>query len=89
MNLTKELHVIRAHHLHYSSLLEDFKKTVVFIRDTKNPAMKNVPPEDKEFSRQIMNRECANLLSEIERLENSRRMQDKRLKNVMNLVSVV
>ncbi|KAF9037772.1 hypothetical protein BJ165DRAFT_1416932 [Panaeolus papilionaceus] len=86
MNLTKELHVIRAHHLHYSSLLEDFKKTVVFIRDTKNPAMKNVPPEDKEFSRQIMNRECANLLSEIERLENSRRMQDKRLKNVMNLV---
>ncbi|PPQ75298.1 hypothetical protein CVT24_007521 [Panaeolus cyanescens] len=87
MNLTRELHIIRAHHLHYSSLLEDFKKTVVFIRDTKNPAMHNLPPEEKQFSRDMMVRECANLLSEIDRLENSRRMQDKRLKNVMNLVS--
>lgn len=86
MLLTQELHIIRAHHLHYSSLLEDFRKTVVFIRDTKNPAMDSVSEEIREHSKSVMTRECANLLSEIERLEMGRRMQDKRLKNVMNLV---
>ncbi|KAK0194621.1 hypothetical protein F5146DRAFT_925341 [Armillaria mellea] len=84
--LTRELHIIRAHHLHYSSLLEDMKKAVVFIRDTPNPAMDTLPEEDKQFSRTLLEKECRNLLSEIDRLEMSRRMQDKRLKNVMNLV---
>ncbi|KAG7445230.1 uncharacterized protein BT62DRAFT_897935 [Guyanagaster necrorhizus] len=84
--LTRELHIIRAHHLHYSSLLEDMKKAVTFTRDTPNPAMDNVPEEEKQFSRTLLEKECRNLLSEIGRLEMSRRMQDKRLKNVMNLV---
>ncbi|KAK0205522.1 hypothetical protein DFS33DRAFT_1487588 [Desarmillaria ectypa] len=84
--LTRELHIIRAHHLHYSSLLEDMRKAVVFILDTPNPAMDSLPQEEKLFSRTLLEKECRNLLSEIGRLEMSRRMQDKRLKNVMNLV---
>ena len=35
---------------------------------------------------QLMERECATLISEIERLEMFRAMQDMRLENVMNLV---
>ncbi|RDB19710.1 hypothetical protein Hypma_013163 [Hypsizygus marmoreus] len=86
MELTQELHIIRAHHLHYSSLLEDFQKTVKFIQNTPNPAMQSASKEDQENGTSWMRRECANLLSEIDRLEMGRRMQDKRLKNVMNLV---
>lgn len=87
MALTNELHVIRAHQLHYSSLLADFKKTVLFIRDTPNPALEGTDTEGKASSDGMMKRECAMLLNEIERLNMSRLMQDKRLKNVMNLVS--
>jgi len=35
----------------------------------------------------LMERECSNLKDEIDRLELSRKMLDKQLKNVMNLVS--
>ncbi|KDR77305.1 hypothetical protein GALMADRAFT_440828 [Galerina marginata CBS 339.88] len=86
MALTQELHIIRAHHLHYTSLLEDFRKTVVFIRDTKNPALDSLSKTEQEFSAHLMTRECANLLIEIDRLEMGRHMQGQRLKNVMNLV---
>ncbi|KAJ7481617.1 hypothetical protein FB451DRAFT_1236610 [Mycena latifolia] len=84
--LTRELHIIRAHHLHYSALLEDFRKAVDFVRETPNPAMDACPEEERVFSRNLLERECKNLLGEINRLEMGRRMQDKRLKNVMNLV---
>jgi len=83
MSLTNELHVIRAHQLHYSSLLADFRKTVMFIRDTPNPALEGLKEDE---SKVMLERECAMLLTEIERLNMSRTMQDKRLKNVMNLV---
>lgn len=86
MHLTQELHVIRAHHLHYSSLLEDFRKTIEFIRDTENPALASLEEDEQKRSRDIMARETSNLLGEVERLEKGRRMQDRRLKNVMNLV---
>ncbi|KAG5723879.1 hypothetical protein E4T56_gene9810 [Termitomyces sp. T112] len=86
MILTQELHVIRAHHLHYSSLLEDFQKTVEFIKTTRNPAMDSVSKSEQESSAKLLVRECDNLLSEIDRLELGSRMQDRRLKNVMNLV---
>ncbi|KAG6889951.1 hypothetical protein C0995_013478 [Termitomyces sp. Mi166 len=86
MILTQELHVIRAHHLHYSSLLEDFQKTVEFIKKTYNPALDSVPRSERDYSAKLLVRECDNLLSEINRLELGRRMQDRRLKNVMNLV---
>lgn len=86
MDLTQELHIIRAHHLHYSSLLDNFRKTVEFIRDTLNPALESLSEEDRAESKEVMKRETHTLLSEIERLNKTRDMQDKRLKNVMNLV---
>ena len=86
--LSSELHIIRAHLLHYDSLLNDFEKSIKFVRDTSNPAMDAIEqdPAEKAYARSILLRECSNLLSEIERLERSRDMQNKRLKNVMNLV---
>ncbi|KAK7441983.1 hypothetical protein VKT23_016261 [Stygiomarasmius scandens] len=88
MSLTRNLHIIRAHHLHYSSLLEDFHKSIKFILTTPNPAMDsdNITESERINSRKLLEKECNNLLVEIERLEQARSMQDKRLKNVMNLV---
>lgn len=94
IHMTNELHVIRAHLLHYESLLEDFSNTVRFVQDTPNPALQPQvgTPISEEFdmmkahSAMMMKRECGNLLSDIDRLESSRRMQAKRLKNVMDLV---
>ncbi|KAJ4474023.1 hypothetical protein C8J55DRAFT_518737 [Lentinula edodes] len=37
--LTHQLHVIRAHLLHYESLLDDFRKTVEFFLKTVNPGL--------------------------------------------------
>jgi len=85
-NLTQELHVIRAHHLHYSSLLEDLRKSVIFVRDTINPALESFTPEERDFSLTLLKRECDNLLDEVDRLEREREMQDRRLHNVMHLV---
>jgi hypothetical protein len=88
MHLTRALHVIRAHHLHYTSLLEDFRKSVEFIYKTPNPAMDSdtFTEYDRLYSRKLLEKECNNLMIEIDRLEAMRSMQDKRLKNVMNLV---
>ena len=86
MALTQELHIIRAHHLHYASLLEDFRKSVIFVRDTTNPALDALPQAEREANHEMLNRECASLLSEVERLETARKMHNMRLKNVMNLV---
>jgi len=89
MPLTKELHVIRAHHLHYTSLLEDFRKHVFFVRDTHNPALDSLSKTEQDFSDSLLKRECANLLSEIERLQQDLTMQERRLKNVMGLVGTI
>jgi hypothetical protein len=87
MTLTQQLHVVRANLLHYESLLEDFRKTVVFIAETPNPMLENLDtPETIAFVKDLMRRESANLLDEIARLEQNREMQDHRLKNAMNLV---
>ncbi|KAJ7471291.1 hypothetical protein B0H11DRAFT_2283318 [Mycena galericulata] len=89
MTLTQQLHVVRAHLLHYASLLEDFRKTVVFVAQTPNPVLEHPsdarPPETIAFVTELMRKESTNLLNEISRLEQSRSMQDNRLKNVMNL----
>lgn len=94
IQLTRELHVIRAHILHYQSLLKDFDKTVRFVLETPNPSSE--PLEDSEFdpkeqemrerSTVMMKRECEKILTEIDRLEKSVKMQDMRVKNVMALV---
>ncbi|KAM6495200.1 CorA-like Mg2+ transporter domain containing protein [Amanita muscaria] len=83
MPLTEELHIIRAHLLHYSSLLVAFKKMVQFIVDTPNPAL---TPAQRSVADPLMIRECKTLLEEIERLDQEREMQERRLKNVMDLV---
>ncbi|KAJ3779004.1 hypothetical protein FB446DRAFT_711796 [Lentinula raphanica] len=86
MVLTRDLHTIQAHLLHYSSLLEDFRKSIIFVLDTPNPAMDSLPDDERVLSRKLLQKECNNLLIEVERLEKSRTMQERRLKNVMNLV---
>ncbi len=85
--ITHEMHIIRAHCIQFSSLLENLRKTVAFIRDTPNPAMDTLPQEEKQYSQTLLEKECRNLLSEIDRLEMGGRMQDQRLKNALNLVS--
>ena len=87
ITLTQELHIIRAHQLHYSSLIKDIEKTVEFVRDTKNPAMASFPKKVRKQSEELMKRECNNLLNEIQRLEKGRLMQEQRLTNVTHLVS--
>jgi hypothetical protein len=89
MPLTRELHIIRAHHLHYTSLLDDFQKHVIFIRDTHNPAMEAFSDKVRKDSKSIMHRECENLLTECKRLKGELHMQERRLKNVMGLVSLL
>ncbi|PFH53445.1 hypothetical protein AMATHDRAFT_137387 [Amanita thiersii Skay4041] len=83
MVITQELHIIRAHHLHYASLLAEFKKTIKFILDTPNPALNE---HEKNTSKPLLERECHALLNEIKRMDVERLMQERRLKNVMNLV---
>ncbi|KAG0699494.1 hypothetical protein DFH29DRAFT_1001920 [Suillus ampliporus] len=69
-HLTTELHTIQAQLLHYASLLDDFRKSVTFVKNTPSPVL-----ESREFNDQtrmdtnkLMRKECDNLLSEIDRL---------------------
>ena len=87
MPITRELHIIRAHHLHYMSLLDHYTKHITFIRNTHNPAMDSVCEVDREKSAKLLKRECDTLSKEVERLNNVLKMQERRLKNVMDLVS--
>ena len=57
---------------------------MLFVQTTPNPAMQDDPA--LEEATRLMERECATLISEIERLEMFRAMQAMRLENVMNLV---
>ncbi|EDR06191.1 uncharacterized protein LACBIDRAFT_300414 [Laccaria bicolor S238N-H82] len=87
-NLTHKLHAIRAHLLHYQALLDDFRKTITFIKQTPFPALNDsdgYPPRSSEISQQLLETESANLLREIQRLEDTKELQERRLKNVMNL----
>ncbi|KAL0959095.1 hypothetical protein HGRIS_014393 [Hohenbuehelia grisea] len=89
LHMTQDLHTIRAHLLHYEGLLSDFRKTVLFVQKTPNPGMddpERAARQGVDLSNELLTLECRTLLSEIERLQHSRSMQDKRLKNVMNLV---
>jgi hypothetical protein len=88
ITLTHELHVIRAHQLHYSSLLDDYAEHMTFIMESSNPMLDNsrFTEADRNHSRETMHTECQNLLSEIKRLKKSLQMQQRRLTNVMGLV---
>ena len=89
IDLTHELHAIRAHLLHYQSLLDDFRRTITFIEQTPFPGLNDparYPRHSREISQQLLKTESANLLQEIQRLEDSKQLQERWLKNVMNLV---
>src|SRR6202042_3783858 len=87
--LTYELHVIRAHLLHYTSLLRDFRTSVEFVHNPANPAMESDGIDDatRTSDKDLLNKECGNLLSEVHRLEMNRKTLDDRVQNVQNLVS--
>ncbi|KIJ63951.1 hypothetical protein HYDPIDRAFT_112438 [Hydnomerulius pinastri MD-312] len=85
IELTPELHILQAHLLYYQTLLEDFRKSVIFVQETPNPAMDALPEMDRSHSSDLLRQESNNLLSEIERLEGQRNMQSSRLKNVLDL----
>jgi hypothetical protein len=80
-NLTTELHTIQAQLLHYASLLEEFRKSVTFVRNTPSPALESSEFTDhaRRDTNKLMRKECDNLLSEIERL-------GFQLKNITDLV---
>ncbi|KAJ7026129.1 hypothetical protein C8F04DRAFT_1126221 [Mycena alexandri] len=80
-DLTHRLHLLRANLWHYESLLEDFRKSVVFVSETRNPMLEGTSDAVKE----LMRKESANLLNQIARLEQSRKMQNNRVKNLVNL----
>lgn len=75
-----QLHVLRAHLLHYEELLADFRKTVVFLVDTPHPGI----PADLP-SQIVVKKECNTLLMDIKRLEGTRAMLDERVRNAMGL----
>ncbi|KAG0699512.1 hypothetical protein DFH29DRAFT_1001932 [Suillus ampliporus] len=85
--ITRGLHILQAHLLHYASLLHGFEVSVRFIENTRNPAMEssNFSDKQREESDELMKKECENLLGEIDRLEKRRLMLSDRLKNAMNL----
>ncbi|KAG2035211.1 hypothetical protein BDR03DRAFT_923194 [Suillus americanus] len=85
MELTRDLHVLQAHLLHYRSLLHNFEVSVQFIAKTHNPAMDSSEVSERDESEKLMKTESENLLSEIDRLEKRREMLTNRLKNVMDL----
>ncbi|PBK78166.1 hypothetical protein ARMSODRAFT_27426 [Armillaria solidipes] len=75
-----QLHVLRAHLLHYEELLADFRKTVAFLVDTPHPGI----PADLP-SQVVVQKECDTLLTDIKRLEATRSMLDERVGNAMDL----
>ncbi|KAG1837319.1 hypothetical protein DFJ58DRAFT_669005 [Suillus subalutaceus] len=91
IDLTRKLHIIQAHLLHYHSLLQDFQKSVEFLHKTPNPALDSddYSPNERKDTMELMAKECANLLSEIGRLENRRLMLSSRLKNATDLAFAI
>ena len=44
-------------------LLDNFRKHISFIHNTHNPALDHLSDEDHQFSKELMDQECANLLT--------------------------
>jgi len=80
-HLTTELHTIQALLLHYALLLEDFRKSVTFVKNTPSPVLdsREFPDRARKDTNKLMEKECDNLLSEIDRL-------GFQLKNITDLV---
>ncbi|KAG6331352.1 hypothetical protein ID866_7738 [Astraeus odoratus] len=91
IGLTSELHNVQAHLLQYQSLLQDFRRSVSFIKHTPNPCMDaaTVSASERKESAELLSRECGNLIYEIDRLEARRFVQSSRLKNVMDFAFAI
>ncbi|KAJ2922588.1 hypothetical protein H1R20_g14492, partial [Candolleomyces eurysporus] len=85
MLVSGELPRIRAHHLHYSSLLDHFIKAVDFVQETPTPFMtaSNFDQALVDENASLITRECKNLRHEIERLQAMLYQQEQRLKNLI------
>ena len=90
IKLTRELHKVQAHLLYYQQLLQDFLRSVEFVRDTPNPAMNapSISNTEREDSATLLRTEAHNLISEIERLTRQREMLSNRLDNAIHLVRI-
>jgi len=90
ISAASEVYVIRAHLQHYDDLLSNFEHSVKFIRDTHNPAMDadEITDAERFFDKQLLDGECANLLSEIANLQKNRHMQDNRFDNLKQFIYV-
>ena len=57
--------------------------------ETNNPMLDHpmFTDHDRKYSRETLETECNNLLLQIERLQNALKIQQRRLTNVMGLVS--
>jgi hypothetical protein len=76
------LNSLQSYLLQYQTLLHDFKKSWVFLKENPNPAMSAF---DCGAIEAIMMRECNNLLSGIDKLERKCLMFIERLKNATAL----
>ncbi|KAG1802136.1 uncharacterized protein HD556DRAFT_1304314 [Suillus plorans] len=82
-DLNYTLHSLQAHLLQYQTLLHDFELSVTFVMESPNPAMEN--SDNKGTTEELMQRECKNLRSEIDRLHKRCSMFISRLKNATDL----
>ncbi|KAG2159248.1 uncharacterized protein EDB93DRAFT_1324706 [Suillus bovinus] len=81
--LNYDLHSLLAHLLQYQTLLHDFEISVKFVEETPNPAMEH--SDNMRTTKELMERECKNLLAEIDRLHRRCGMFISRLKNATDL----
>ncbi|KIL68357.1 hypothetical protein M378DRAFT_21887 [Amanita muscaria Koide BX008] len=86
LEITEELHIIRAHLLHHASLLGALENTIDFIRTTPNPALDLEEDQNGIHKVSFLERECNFLLREVRRMEKQRIEQENRVKNVIQLV---
>lgn len=100
MSLTQELHVLRAHNLHYSSLLQNLRQTLEFISESAHPTPESwiynySGDDDRGIQRQLreirpkvatVQRECSNILKSVRRLEMAQEMHNHRLQNIIDMV---
>ena len=56
------------------------------MQTTINPALDSLTPEERDSSLKILERECGNILEEVDRLDRQRDLQERRLRNVIHLV---
>ncbi|KAJ6551647.1 hypothetical protein B0H19DRAFT_1264300 [Mycena capillaripes] len=72
LKLMQQLHGLRAHLMYYASMLEEFRKSVMFVAETSNPMLEHMSDThslETTFVKELLRR-------------------DSRLKNVMNLAFI-